>query len=127
MTALFLRSEPKAERFARWFVTDATLSDESARLWLDQFSVGMPFFRGMNSFPRPKPFTDDERRAITAPVLLIEGENEPMHDPKASIARATELLPSVTTVLLPDTKHVAELEQPERVNQLILDHVAGQK
>ena len=46
-------------------------------------------------------------------------------DPKASIAQATELLPSVATVLLPATKHVAELEQPERVNKLILDHVAA--
>ena len=125
MSALFVRSEPKAERFARWFVSDEAFDDESARLWLDQFSVGMPFFRGMNSFPRPKALTDAELRAITAPVLLIEGEHEPMHDPNASIERANELLPSVTTVLLPAAKHVAELEQPERVNQLILDHVAA--
>ena len=125
MSAVFVRSEPKAERFARWFVSEGTFADESARMWLEQFSLGMPFFRGMNRFPRPKAFTDPELRSITAPVLLIEGENEPIHDPKASIARATELLPSVATVLLPATKHVAELEQPERVNQLILDHVAA--
>ena len=85
----------------------------------------MPLLPGDERFPRPKAFTDPELRSITAPVLLIEGEHEPMHDPKASIARATELLPSVATVLLPATKHVAELEQPERVNRLILDHVAA--
>jgi pimeloyl-ACP methyl ester carboxylesterase len=125
LRAPFIRSESKAESFARWFVTDATFSDESARLWLDQFSVGMPKFRGMNGFPWPKRFTDDEVRAIVAPVLLIEGADEPMHDPNTAIARATALLPTLATVLLPATKHVAELEQPEQVNQLILDHVAA--
>jgi pimeloyl-ACP methyl ester carboxylesterase len=122
----FVRSESSAERFARWFVTDATFDDQAARLWLDQFSVGMPFFRGMGGFPRPRgPFTDDDLRSIAAPVLLIEGEQEPMHDPKASIGRATKFLPSVTTSLLADTKHVAELEHPELVSQLILDHLGG--
>jgi pimeloyl-ACP methyl ester carboxylesterase len=68
LRAPFIRSQPKAERFARWFVSDSTFGDETARSWLDQFSVGLPFFRGMNSFPRPKAFTDDELRTITAPV-----------------------------------------------------------
>jgi pimeloyl-ACP methyl ester carboxylesterase len=98
--------------------------DEAARLWLDQFSIGMPNFRGMGSFPRPRAFTDAELRSITAPVLLIEGEHEPMHDPNASIERAKRLVPSISTELLSDTKHVAELEHPEPVNQLILDHLA---
>jgi len=121
----FLRSEAAAKQFARWFVTDQTFDDHAARLWLDQFSVGMPFFRGMNGFPRPRgPFTDDELRSLAAPVLLIEGEDEPMHDPRSSIERATRLLPSVATSLLPDTKHVAELEHPESVNQLMLKHLA---
>ena len=70
----------------RWFVSDGTFADESARLWLEQFSLGMPNFRGMNGFPRPKPFSDDELRSITVPVLLIEGADESMHDPEASIA-----------------------------------------
>jgi pimeloyl-ACP methyl ester carboxylesterase len=121
----FVRSESAAKRFARWFVTSGTFDDHAARLWLDQFSVGMPFFRGMNGFPRPRgPFTGDELRSLAAPVLLIEGEDEPMHDPRASIERATRFLPSVTTSLMPNTKHVAELEHPERVNQLILSHLA---
>jgi len=123
--APFVRSEPKAKRFGQWFITDKTFVDEAARLWLDQFSVGMPYFRGMNGFPRPKAFTDDEARSITAPVLLIEGEDEPIHDPRIAIERAETLLPSVTTTLVPGTKHVAQLENPELVNRLILDHLSG--
>jgi pimeloyl-ACP methyl ester carboxylesterase len=79
----------------------------------------------MNAFPRPRgPFTGDELRSLAAPVLLIEGEDEPMHDPRASIERATRFLPSFATSLMPDTKHVAELEHPASVNQLILSHLA---
>ncbi len=57
----------------------------SSRSWLEQVSIGMPFFAGMNDFPRPTSFSDDELRSIATPILLIEGEQEPMHDPHASI------------------------------------------
>src|SRR4051812_18117884 len=39
LSAAFVRSEPAAKRFARWFVSDETFDDQAARLWLDQFSV----------------------------------------------------------------------------------------
>ena len=84
----------------------------------------MPYFR-MRGFPWPKSLTDEEVRSITVPVLLIEGEDEPMHNPRRAIERAEKLLASVTTTLLPATKHVAELEHPDRINHLILDHLAG--
>jgi pimeloyl-ACP methyl ester carboxylesterase len=121
----FARSPARAERFARWFVTPSTLDDPTARLWLEQFTLGMPYFGGMGRFPRPTAFGDDELRSVDTPALLIEGEHEAMHDPRAAITRASALLPTVTTVLLPDAKHVAELEQPELVNELILGHIAA--
>jgi pimeloyl-ACP methyl ester carboxylesterase len=119
-SAAFVRSEKSAERFARWFATNSTFADPVARSWLEQFSIGMPFFAGMNSFPRPAAFSDDELRSIARPILVIEGEQEPMHDPQASILRAREMLSDVRTELIPGTKHLAELEQPDRVNDLVL-------
>jgi pimeloyl-ACP methyl ester carboxylesterase len=119
-SAAFVRSEKSAERFARWFVSDPTFNDPAARSWLEQFSVGMPFFAGMNGFPRPVAFTDGELQQLETPVLLIEGEDEPMHNPRASISRATKMLGDVRTNLIPGTKHLAELERPERVNDLVL-------
>jgi pimeloyl-ACP methyl ester carboxylesterase len=74
----------------------------------------------MNGFPRPAAFAESELRSLATPVLLIEGEDEPMHDPRAAISRATEMLTDVRTELIPRTKHLAELEQPERVNDLVL-------
>jgi pimeloyl-ACP methyl ester carboxylesterase len=56
-------------------------------------------------------------------VLAVEGEGEPLHDPAAAIARAEGRLPSVTAVRLPNASHLAGLEQPERVNELILEHL----
>jgi len=120
VSAAFVRSEKSAERFARWFVTNSTFTDPVARSWLEQFSIGMPFFGGMGSFPRPTTFSDEDLRSIATPILLIEGEEEPMHDPRASITRAREMLGDVSTALIPATKHLAELEQPDRVNDLVL-------
>jgi len=119
-SAAFVRSEKSAKRFARWFASDATFEDPAARSWLEQFSIGMPFFAGMNGFPRPAAFSDDELRSIATPVLVIEGEQEPMHDPQASLSRARDTLSDVRTELIPGTKHLAELERPDRVNALVL-------
>jgi pimeloyl-ACP methyl ester carboxylesterase len=120
LTAPLVRSERSAARFAQWFVSGGTFDDSVARSWLDQFSVGMPFFAGMNGFPRPAAFTESELRSVAIPVLLIEGEDEPMHDPRLAISRATKTLANVRTELIPRTKHVAQLEQPGRVNDLVL-------
>ena len=125
LQAVLARSPAKAENFARrFFLSDEPFDDAAARLWLDQFKVGIPFFRGMSNFPRPRgPFTDEELRSITAPTLLVECERDPMHDPKAAIDRARTLLPSVATELLDDARHVPGLEAPEHLNQLILEHL----
>jgi pimeloyl-ACP methyl ester carboxylesterase len=120
LSAAFVRSENAAARFAKWFVSDPTFDDAAAGAWLEQVSIGMPYFTGMNGFPRPAALSDNELRAIAAPVLLIEGEDEPMHDPRAAISRATEMITEVRSELLPRTKHLAELEQPDRVNDLVL-------
>jgi pimeloyl-ACP methyl ester carboxylesterase len=126
LQALLARSPARAENFARrFFLSDQTFDDAAARLWLDQFKVGIPFFRGMSTFPRPRgPFTDEELRSITAPTLLVEGEREPMHDPKVAIDRAQTLLPSIVTELLDDARHVPGLVAPEHLNQLILEHLS---
>ncbi|HLY83115.1 MAG TPA: alpha/beta hydrolase, partial [Acidimicrobiales bacterium] len=58
------------------------------------------------------------------PVLLIEGADEPIHDSQAAIRRASALVPSIVTKLLPGIKHVAELECPDVVNTLLIDFLA---
>ncbi len=120
------RTPARAARFARGFVGDAAFTDPSAQLWIAQMAVGMPYFRGLMRFPPPRgPLTDAQLAAISPPVLLIEGADEPIHDPAAALARAKERIPSINAVLLPDTRHVAGLERPERVNDLILSHLSG--
>lgn len=56
-------------------------------------------------FPLLKPLTDDELRAVAAPVtLLIATESEPF-DPNLLAARAEALLPQVSIELVPEAGH----------------------
>jgi pimeloyl-ACP methyl ester carboxylesterase len=56
-------------------------------------------------YPLFKPLSDDELRAVTAPVaLLIAAHSEPF-DPTVLAARAEALLPRVTIQLVPDAGH----------------------
>ena len=124
MSAVFVRSEPKAERFARWFVSEGTFADESrhvARTVLGRHAV----------LPRDEQLSAAQGVHRSGAALhhrsrVAHRRRERAHSRPEGIDRAGDQLPpSVATVLLPATKHVAELEQPERVNQLILDHVAA--
>jgi pimeloyl-ACP methyl ester carboxylesterase len=128
LPTLVARSPQRAERFGRWFLNAGALEDPATRLWLDQFALGQPGFRSvMGTLPIPKPFQDEELRSLSVPVLLIEGACEPIHDPRAAITRASALVPSIVTRLLPDTKHLGELERPEVVNPLVVDFLAEDK
>jgi len=125
LPASIAKSPRRAEQMARWYLNPGAFDEPASRLWLDQFARGWPAFRSVfGTLPIPRPFDDQELRSLSVPVLLIEGADEPIHDSQAAIRRASALVPSISTKLLPDIKHVAELECPDVVNTLLVEFLA---
>ncbi|MDG4767151.1 3-oxoadipate enol-lactonase [Solwaraspora sp. WMMD406] len=62
--------------------------------------------------------------SIVAPTLVIAGADDPATPPEHASA-IVDALPDATMVVVPDAAHLANLEQPERVSRLILDHLTG--
>ncbi|MGX7672805.1 3-oxoadipate enol-lactonase [Plantactinospora sp. DSM 117369] len=66
----------------------------------------------------------DDLARITAPTLVVAGAN----DPATPIAHARVLadrIPGAGLRVVGDAAHLANVEQPDRVGRLILDHLGG--
>lgn len=63
----------------------------------------------------PGPFTDDELRSITLPVLLLLGEKSPVHHAPQVLARATELLADLDAEIVPRAGHPLPLSHPDHI------------
>jgi pimeloyl-ACP methyl ester carboxylesterase len=63
----------------------------------------------------PGPFTDEQLRSITAPVLLLLGEKSPVHDAPQVLAQATELLVDLDAEIVPGAGHPLPMSHTDRV------------
>lgn len=63
-------------------------------------------------------FPPERLAAITAPTLLIAGEHDPALEPMRVIHRH---MPQAQFVCIPEAGHLANLDQPERFQQAVLD------
>lgn len=85
----------------------------------EQFIAAM-----QNALPRNKLFAgylnDDELRNIQSPVLLLVGDEEPQYDPEKAISRARQVVRNIEAHIIPIAGHGLPMEQPEKVNSLML-------
>ena len=61
---------------------------------------------------------------ITAPTLVIAGAQDPATPPEHGELIASRI-PGARLELVPDARHLATVEQPEAMTELILGHLAG--
>ena len=66
------------------------------------------------------PIDDDGVRGIRAPVLLLVGEQSPLHL-RVLVDRLEELLPEMERVEIPDASHLMHEDNAAVVNEVILD------
>ena len=76
--------------------------------------------------PRPRPLADDQLRRITAPSLLVLGEQTKLLHPKSAAARATTLLPRVQVEIVPGAGHGVLFQQPQGVATLVREFLSRQ-
>jgi pimeloyl-ACP methyl ester carboxylesterase len=100
-----------AASFCRWLVFDDNLRDPEVRRFVDleveQLYLGAKYFRKRPETLKvaPVPFSDDELRGIAVPTLLLIGEDEVLYDPRAALARARGLIPTIEGELIPRASH----------------------
>ena len=71
-----------------------------------------------------QPFNDEELSAIKVPTLLLIGDDDIINNEK-SIRFAKKTFPNVSTKVIPQAGHFLSVDQPEKVNQAILDFLGS--
>ena len=70
-------------------------------------------------------FSDEELRQVRQPVLLLTGDQDRLNPPKA-VERARRTIPHLKAEIIKQAGHLLSMEQPERINSLVLDFLAGE-
>ena len=65
----------------------------------------------------------DGLAAITAPTLVIAGAQDPATPPEEHAQRIADAIPRARLEVLDPGAHLVNVEQPEAVTRLILDHL----
>jgi pimeloyl-ACP methyl ester carboxylesterase len=69
----------------------------------------------------PTVFSRAELIAISAPTLLLLGENELLYDPQATLHRARNRMPGLDGEVVSNAHHIAAMAQPAAMNERILE------
>jgi pimeloyl-ACP methyl ester carboxylesterase len=111
MTPVLLRSPQGARRFLQWM---SSTPDAPTDPGVNLITASMLSSRLRRVTP-PSVFTDDELRRITTPVTVLIGDRDVIYrgGPRAALARAQELIPTVRTQLLPGANHMLTLDCPD--------------
>jgi 3-oxoadipate enol-lactonase len=68
----------------------------------------------------------DRIRRIDAPTLLIAGADDPIVRPAAAVLFGASFRDAIVAVV-PDAAHLVNVEQPDIVSRLVLEHMAEQR
>jgi pimeloyl-ACP methyl ester carboxylesterase len=88
----------------------------------EQFILGGRYFKAADPKASvfPQPYSDEELRSISTPVLLLVGDEETTFKPQLAVNRARRHIPHIETDVLPGIGHLIAMEAAEEVNQRIL-------
>lgn len=75
------------------------------------------------SLMKPPMFTDDKLRQISAPTLLLFGEQDVVYDMNAIRMRTAHLPNNFQVDVIPNAGHVLDYDQPEAVSERIVKFI----
>lgn len=67
----------------------------------------------------PSAFRDEDLRQIQNPVLMLIGDHDRLNPPEV-ILRARHVIPHIEAEIIPKAGHLLSMEQPERVDELVI-------
>jgi pimeloyl-ACP methyl ester carboxylesterase len=111
--------ERGARRFAE-MVSPAPLTIDERH-----YQDGLPAAMSLRSQLPPPAFPTAALRRLAAPTLVLVGEHEVIFDRRALLARACKIPGLRAAEILPRAGHDMTYDQPDAVNQRLLEFLAG--
>lgn len=118
--ATFFPLKPIQENTVRWAFGDDPKVLERYGDWLRMYMDGV-----YSQQARPTMFSPEQLQSLDVPVLLVLGQGDNLVGDPENAKKLVRDVPGIKVEVL-DTGHLIGVEQPDRVNALILDFLGRQ-
>ncbi|OXA76342.1 Pimeloyl-ACP methyl ester carboxylesterase [Flavobacterium aquidurense] len=119
-TALMLKLFPSEKKFGKTLSTFSTHPEKISPIYKRQFYLANKYAKSNSSMLKMTPFSDDELKSITNPVLVLIGDHDVINSDE-SLERAQKYLVKSKTQKITDAGHFLSIDQSKIVNDLMTD------
>ncbi|WP_328406005.1 alpha/beta fold hydrolase [Nocardia sp. NBC_00403] len=107
----------RMQKLTQWLTPGVVLSDK-------EWAMAVAGFKFRLALPWPKPFTDEQLAAITAPLLVLFGGATVVNDPDIGVRRLRQHAPAADVEVYPGVGHELLWVLPQKVIPRLLEFVA---
>jgi len=118
-SALFLKIFPSMKKFGKTLETFSTHPEKISPEYKSQFYLANKYAKSNTSMLQMQPFSDEDLKSITNPVLVLIGDRDVINSEK-SLERAQEFLLKSKTKIIKDAGHFLSIDQSKEVNETII-------
>jgi len=119
-SALMLKLFPSEKKFGKTLTTFSTHPEKISPVYKRQFYLANKYAKSNSSLLKMTPFSNDELRSISNPVLVLIGDHDVINGDD-SVERAKEYLPRSKTKIIKDAGHFLSIDQSKIVNDAMVD------
>jgi pimeloyl-ACP methyl ester carboxylesterase len=118
-TALFLKLFPSQKKFEKTLEAFSTHPERINSIYKKQLYLANKYAKSNSSMLQMQPFSNNELKSITCPMLVLIGDNDAINSQK-SLEKAKEMIAKSETKIIKDAGHFLSIDQSEIVNKAIL-------
>lgn len=119
-SALMLKLFPSEKKFGKTLNTFSSHPEKISPVYKRQFYLANKYAKSNSSMLKMHPFSDDELKSITNPVLVLIGDHDVINS-EESLERAKKYLSNSKTQIIKDAGHFLTIDQPKIVNDAIVN------
>lgn len=111
---------PKRKHLRGVLETMSVNVDNIEKVYIDQYFIATQNATNSKFILQMTPYSDDELKSLTMPVLLLIGDHDIINKEK-SVEKAKELMPYSETGIIKNAGHFLSFDQSDTINKRILD------
>lgn len=119
-SALMLKLFPSEKKFGKTLNTFSTHPEKISPVYKRQFYLANKYAKSNSSMLKMHPFSDDELKSITNPVLVLIGDHDVINS-EESLERADKYLIKSKTQIIKDAGHFLSIDQSKIVNDAMIN------
>ncbi|MDA6069640.1 alpha/beta hydrolase [Flavobacterium sp. AC] len=119
-SALMLKLFPSEKKFGKTLKTFSAHPEKISPIYKKQFYLANKYAKSNSSMFKMHPFSDDDLKSITNPVLVLIGDHDVINS-EESLERAKKYVSNSKTQVIKDARHFLTIDQPKVVNDAMID------